>query len=80
MTRRKLSLKEPVPQGISVDVVIERICANCRLYDDARELCRKRSPYRNPETGNAVWPMVDKADWCGDFKRLPVEPISGWMS
>ena len=80
MTRRKLSLKEPVPQGTSVDAVVERICANCRSYDDKQQLCRKRFPYRDHETGEAVWPKVYKDDWCGDFKRLPVEPITGWMS
>lgn len=80
MTRRKLSLKEPVPQGTSVDTVVERVCANCRLYETEQGLCRKRSPYRDPATGDAVWPRVYKTDWCGDFKRLPVEPFAGWMS
>ena len=73
MTRRKLSLKEPVPQGTSVETVIERICVNCRSYDPLRLLCRKRSPYRDHVTGEAVWPTVHISDWCGDFKRLPME-------
>lgn len=75
MKRKTLTLFEPVPQGIPVLSVIERICENCRFYDDAQEtaVCKKRSPYQNVSTGETSWPAVDFDDWCGDFKRLPVK-------
>lgn len=73
MTRKTLSIKPTAPQHISLNDVVERICENCRHYDDENGLCRKRHPYRNAETGEAVWPEVASNDWCGDFKRLPVE-------
>lgn len=73
MTRKTLTIKPDRPQHIPVDQLIERICANCRFYDDGGKLCRKRPPYRDMETGWGEWPMVDKLSWCGDFKRRPVE-------
>lgn len=73
MTRKTLTIKPDRPQHTSFDEVVERICQNCRLYDDEPSLCRKRHPYRDQETGQAVWPFVSPFDWCGDFKRRPVE-------
>jgi hypothetical protein len=77
MKRKTLTISTPIKQGVSIDTQIERICVNCRFFD---WVCRKRSPYRDSETGRAVWPKVDPEDWCGDFKRLPAEPVEGFMS
>lgn len=72
MNRKTLTLTQHVPQHIPLDDVIDRICGHCRFYDDAEGLCRKRSPYRDADTGYAIWPVVNDSDWCGDYKRLPV--------
>ena len=79
MKRRTLTIKTPVSQHIPVDDIIDKVCENCRFFDDIsfgddpKMLCRKKAPYRHFESGEAVWPSVYRADWCGDFKRLPVE-------
>jgi hypothetical protein len=79
MKRKTLTIKAPIPQHIAVDDIIDRVCENCRFFDDVsfgenpENLCRKKAPYLNIETGRGVWPKVYRADWCGDFKRLPVE-------
>lgn len=70
MNRRKLTLKNPIAQGVRLDDVVERKCENCRFFDWANLLCKHRAPYLNHETGNAVWPTVAESDWCGQFKRL----------
>lgn len=80
MKRKTLTISTPIKQGVSIDTQIERICVNCRFYDHEIGICRKRSPYINHETGLAYWPGVEPDDWCGDFKRLPAEPVQGFMS
>lgn len=80
MTRKTLTLKTAPAQGVPIDAIVERICRNCRFYHitewDAagpKAICRKRPPYRDHVTGQAVWPAIYAIDWCGEFKRLPVE-------
>jgi hypothetical protein len=51
MNRKTLTISTPIKQGVSIDTQIERICVNCRFFD---WVCRKRSPYRDFETGRAV--------------------------
>lgn len=80
MKRKTLTISTPIKQGVSIDTQIERICVNCRFYDHEIGICRKRSPYRDFETGLAAWPGIEPDDWCGDFKRLPAEPTEGFMS
>jgi hypothetical protein len=80
MKRKTLTITTPIKQGVAIDSQIERTCLNCRFYDHELGLCRKRSPYRDIETGLAIWPGVELDDWCGDFKRLPSEPTEAFMS
>lgn len=57
-------------------------CEKCRFYRETlseRGLCKRRSPVRVRQTYKdetdsecyfvAVWPEVEKTDWCGEFEK-----------
>lgn len=50
-------------------------CATCRFYDGPTEQCRRMCPVGSTIAQErleqkapwvAVWPIVQKTDWCGD--------------
>lgn len=73
MTRQKLSLSFAKTQPVEV----ERICQNCRFWEfmgsDEGE-CRRKPPYGRGDEQTALWPVSAVHDWCGEFKRRPIEP------
>ena len=58
-------------------------CLLCRYWKETAWLdgetpygeCRRRAPrpWMTEDTVEPVFPPTSYADWCGDFKRLPVE-------
>jgi hypothetical protein len=47
-------------------------CPRCTYPQEIE--CRRRAPIRDEARGNAVWPMVSRDAWCGDFEaRSPGE-------
>lgn len=60
------------------------LCMNCRFFErqgDEPDLdkgaCRRHPPVANYDAENdevaTCWPMVDFADWCGEFEAQPRE-------
>lgn len=77
MNKRTLTLKIPVVQGTKLDEIVARKCENCRFYYDEESHCRQRAPYIKTDTFVGIWPTVMPWDWCGQFKRLPLEAGDG---
>ena len=58
---------------------MSQICANCRFLEG--NLCRRypgkiaalaeQKPEKHGDPCLAVWPVVDHADWCGEWQRDP---------
>ena len=56
-------------------------CGNCAFVEEQypldREIvfyCRRKSPEGNWNCGHfiGVWPEVYEIDWCGEFKKKPI--------
>jgi len=49
----------------------ERVCRNCKAWDDRGGLCRKYPPKvivcKEFITPRTIWPEVASNDWCGEF-------------
>ncbi|QCI66219.1 hypothetical protein [Phreatobacter stygius] len=49
-------------------------CSNCRLFHESRSanagLCRAHPP-RAQADGSAIWPSVNRNDWCGEYRQIP---------
>lgn len=76
MTRKVLSIKTPVEQGVKLDDVVQKACMNCRFFQNSETFpdsgeCRRRPPFFHQGKEISAWPMVNELDWCGEFKRLP---------
>lgn len=51
--------------------VTDERCENCRFYDTSTARCRRFPPTQHNSSwiGPAyVHPMVEKTDWCGEWK------------
>jgi len=55
----------------------KRRCETCKFFevqDETTGRCRKSAPHAllnlmaNAKEIGAVWPKVDKADWCGEWQ------------
>ena len=48
-----------------------KVCDECRFFDNrggGSGGCRRRSPARHGERGDAVWPFVYSKSWCGEWE------------
>lgn len=68
-------------------VNFEMLCENCIFYKESSNdnwsgQCHRHAPNSRVEEGSQpsgliipVWPVTSRRDWCGDWEKLPNEPL-----
>ena len=71
MSAPTMNPRRVLPESTIVD---EEVCSNCSYYDSSYRDCRRSSPKaaavfsENESRYIAVWPSVNKDDWCGEWR------------